>query len=224
MHGSSCAWNIIQTPSCGLPTLAGSGLHSSLSSYQAPLLVLRVAVSDHTPGPLHTLFPFLRTPSLQMLHSWLHLSRLSSSVPSSSPGELGGGITMHGLETKALPLSHPEGQRELKQRLFNNGDFMSGMLLMGGWSGLRTSGAPSADLLLWVGVFSQSFPASLSWVDRPLNRWVHAPGSSQGLCVPHICCFSVTQSCATLCDSMDCSVTGFPVFDHLPGFPQTHVH
>ena len=68
------------------------------------------------------------------------------------------------------------------------------------------------------------FPASLSWVDRPLNRLVHAPGSSQGLCVPHICCFSVTQSCATLCDSMDCSMTGFPVHHQLPELAPTHVH
>ena len=87
MHGSSCAWNIIQTPSCGLPTLAGSGLHSSLSSYQAPLLVLRVAVSDHTPGPLHTLFPLLRTlagESPQPLHHRDSTCRKTWTIP--TPG------------------------------------------------------------------------------------------------------------------------------------------
>ena len=35
---------------------------------------------------------------------------------------------------------------------------------------------------------------------------------------------SVAQSCATLCDSMDCSMPGFPVHHHLPELVQTHVH
>ena len=34
---------------------------------------------------------------------------------------------------------------------------------------------------------------------------------------------SVTQSCPTLCDPMDCSMPGFPVC-HLPEFSQTHLH
>ena len=34
----------------------------------------------------------------------------------------------------------------------------------------------------------------------------------------------VTQSCLTLCDPMDCSIPGFPVLHHLPGFVQTQVH
>ena len=38
------------------------------------------------------------------------------------------------------------------------------------------------------------------------------------------CCFSVTQSCLTLCNSMDCSTPGFPVLHHLPESAQTHVH
>ena len=40
-----------------------------------------------------------------------------------------------------------------------------------------------------------------------------------------ICCYwSVTQSYPTLCDSMDCSMPGFPVLHHLPELAQTHVH
>ena len=35
---------------------------------------------------------------------------------------------------------------------------------------------------------------------------------------------SVTQSCPTLGDTMDCSTPGFPVLRHLPEFAQTHVH
>ena len=35
---------------------------------------------------------------------------------------------------------------------------------------------------------------------------------------------SVTQSCMTLCDPMDCSTPGLPVHHQLPEFIQTHVH
>ena len=35
---------------------------------------------------------------------------------------------------------------------------------------------------------------------------------------------SVTQSCPTLCDPMNCSTPGLPVHHHLQEFTQTHVH
>ena len=35
---------------------------------------------------------------------------------------------------------------------------------------------------------------------------------------------SVAQSCPTLCDPMDCSTPGFPVYHQLPELTQTHVH
>ena len=35
---------------------------------------------------------------------------------------------------------------------------------------------------------------------------------------------SVTQSCPTLCDPMNCSPPGLPVHHQLPEFTQTHVH
>ena len=35
---------------------------------------------------------------------------------------------------------------------------------------------------------------------------------------------SVTQSCPTLCDPMDCSMPGFPVHHQLLELAQTHVH
>ena len=38
------------------------------------------------------------------------------------------------------------------------------------------------------------------------------------------CCCSVVQSCSTLCDSMECSTTGFPILYHLSELVQTHVH
>ena len=34
---------------------------------------------------------------------------------------------------------------------------------------------------------------------------------------------SVTQSCPTLCDPMDCSTPGFPVYHRLPKLTQAHV-
>ena len=37
-------------------------------------------------------------------------------------------------------------------------------------------------------------------------------------------CCSFAQSCPTLCDPMDCSTPGFPVFHHLLEFTQTLVH
>jgi len=44
------------------------------------------------------------------------------------------------------------------------------------------------------------------------------------LCLFNCCCFSVSQSCPTLCAPMDYSMPGFPVLHHLPEFAQTHVH
>ena len=36
-------------------------------------------------------------------------------------------------------------------------------------------------------------------------------------------CSLVAQSCATLCNPMDCSTPGFPVLHYLPEFAETHV-
>ena len=35
---------------------------------------------------------------------------------------------------------------------------------------------------------------------------------------------SVAHSCPAVCNSMDCSMPGFPVLHHLPEFAQIHVH
>ena len=43
------------------------------------------------------------------------------------------------------------------------------------------------------------------------------------VCHTGICCCSVTQSCLTLCDPMDCSMPGFPAHHYLPELAQTHV-
>ena len=44
------------------------------------------------------------------------------------------------------------------------------------------------------------------------------------LCTICHCCCSVTKSCPTLCDCMECSTPGFPVLHHLLDFAQTHLH
>ena len=41
--------------------------------------------------------------------------------------------------------------------------------------------------------------------------------------IPTLFVCSVAQSCLILCDSMDCSMPGFPVLHDLPQFTQTHV-
>ena len=42
--------------------------------------------------------------------------------------------------------------------------------------------------------------------------------------MPKGSCRSVTQSCPTLCDPMDCSMPGFPVLHCLPELAQIHVN
>ena len=37
-------------------------------------------------------------------------------------------------------------------------------------------------------------------------------------------CYCVAKSCLTLCNTMECSTSGFPVLNQLPHFAQTHVH
>ena len=38
------------------------------------------------------------------------------------------------------------------------------------------------------------------------------------------CCCSVAKLCLTLCNPMDWSTAGFPVFHYLPEFAQIHIH
>ena len=66
----------------------------------------------------------------------------------------------------------------------------------------------------------------------PLSQWCHPTITSS--VVPFSSCLqsfpasvqfsSVTQSCPTLCDPMDCTTPDFPVHHQLPGLTQTYVH
>ena len=46
----------------------------------------------------------------------------------------------------------------------------------------------------------------------------------KALCKLSVQFSSVAQSCPTLCDPVDCSTPGLPVYHQLPEFTQTHVH
>ena len=50
------------------------------------------------------------------------------------------------------------------------------------------------------------------------NTWGCLTNKDQNLTEPGFCYCSVTQSCPTLFDPMDCSMPGFPVLHHLPEF------
>ena len=69
------------------------------------------------------------------------------------------------------------------------------------------------------------YPPLYIWVSRGPETCVAEPAllghpvkSGEG------CYCSVTKSCPTLHDPMDCSTPGFPVPHHLPEFVQVHAH
>ena len=73
--------------------------------------------------------------------------------------------------------------------------------------------------LLWSLFHGPSFVWFLSKIWEVLNQ-VHI--SHFISCVLKFS--SVTKSCPTLCNCMDCSTPGFPVLHQLPELAQTHVH
>ena len=94
--------------------------------------------------------------------------------------------------------------------------------------------------------YLQSHETLTAMVHKPLSLGyfavtVHADRPPSGFVLSHVRfillpCFrtnmnpsplgscSVTQSCPTLWDPMDCNMSGFPVLHHFPEFAQTHVH
>ena len=59
---------------------------------------------------------------------------------------------------------------------------------------------------------SVPFPLPPPWT-KPLSPFMN--GLLNGLCVYSWCCCLVTKSCLTLCHSMNCSTSGFPVLHNL---------
>ena len=60
----------------------------------------------------------------------------------------------------------------------------------------------------------------------PITSWQIDGETVETVAVSHVTAqfSSVAQSCLTLCDPMDCSMPGFPIYYQLPEFTQTHVH
>ena len=88
-------------------------------------------------------------------------------------------------------------------------------------SGSSVLGILQARILEWVAI---SFSRGSS---QPKNQARVSFIARQILCywATNISpCCSVTHSCPTLCNPMDCSTLGFPVHHQLPELTQTHVH
>jgi len=79
---------------------------------------------------------------------------------------------------------------------------------------LETTIRSSPHPLFW----KHSFPHTPSLDMISILSTMFASFSKSG------CCCSVAKSSSTLCDLMDCSTPGFPVFNYLLEFAQTHVH
>jgi len=60
-------------------------------------------------------------------------------------------------------------------------------------------------------------------IPKLLNAWEREKHVCTFLMLMCCCYCSLAKSCLTLCDPMDCSTPGFPVFHYLPEFGQTHV-
>ena len=63
-------------------------------------------------------------------------------------------------------------------------------------------------------------PRFFGEMDDSRSEAENIQGAPGALC----CSCSVTQSCPSLCDPMDCSTPGLPVLHHLLEFAQTHIH
>ena len=102
------------------------------------------------------------------------------------------------------------------------------------------TGIPSLPLALFLVMFSKAHLTSHSrmsgsrWVITPLWlswSWISFLYSSSVyschlflISSASVQFSSVTQSCLTLCDPMNCSMPGLPVHHHLPEFMHTHIH
>ena len=79
------------------------------------------------------------------------------------------------------------------------------------YSGLENSIDKESDTTEQISL-SLSFNWQLNFSPNDVHKWLSVQFSS------------VTQSCLTLCDPMNCSTPGLPVHHQLPEFTQTHVH
>ena len=89
--------------------------------------------------------------------------------------------------------------------------------------GSSVHGVFQARILEWVAMPScrgSSWPRNRTH-ESCIGKWVLYLWATWEAPQTEFC--SVAQSCPALCNSMDCSTSGFPVLHHLQEFAQTHV-
>ena len=84
-----------------------------------------------------------------------------------------------------------------------------------GLEGVGFSNLFSALYVILYYMFDMNPLFFMSWIYSPCLITIFSVSQSVS---------SVTQSCPTLCDPMDCSTPGLPVHHQLPEFTQTHVN
>ena len=92
-------------------------------------------------------------------------------------------------------------------------------------------GILQARILEWVAFsFSTGSSQLRDWTqisciaDRFFNTWAAREAQEYWSGFSSVQFSSVAQSCLTLCNSMNHSIPGLPVYHQLPKFTQTHVH
>ena len=68
------------------------------------------------------------------------------------------------------------------------------------------------------------FRVHIDWHENNKTVYFWVKRALEGICCCCCCCCSVTKSCPSLCDAMDCSTPGSPVLHCLPGFAQIHIN
>ena len=103
---------------------------------------------------------------------------------------------------------------------------------------LKKEMATHSSILAWKIPWQRSLAGYSPWDHKELDTperltHTHMPCTFSSIsdiflkpCIYEFCCClcSIAKSSLTLCDSMDCSTPGFPVFHYLPEFVQINVH
>ena len=109
--------------------------------------------------------------------------------------------------------------------VFKLHDFYWMFIIQGDWAEVGGIFPQPLNVLLGHRVLHHWTSSILSWGDAllPLVGCI-ITGTAFCYSISLVWVSSVTQSCPTLCDPMDCSTPGFCVHHQLPELAQTHVH
>ena len=126
-----------------------------------------------------------------------HLTAKKSELQTSSPQWL--------LEARWFPRSRNHSQLKLPHPEFE-------------WTTLTHYGSHASNDWIPVGNTQSTFSLNLDFKSKELLFWAY---TCNKMALSLACCYySVTQSCLTLCDHINC----IPVLHYLPEFAQAHVH